>query len=156
MNTRLLEIQKEEQDLMTRLLALSREREEILTGTVRTDGALLTFEPKRRIIRWNGGDIRLGKKGYKFIESLYFAKKRRLKIPTLEYKVWGEKVINRNTFRRFTHDLSTLLEKAKFPYRLIPAKSKERYERTEERLPSGGHKVKRIQSVIIGISLGVR
>jgi len=40
---RLLEIQKEEQELLTRLQTLSREREDILTGKVRTDEECVDF-----------------------------------------------------------------------------------------------------------------
>jgi len=148
--TRLVEIHTvrrtldaEESELLARLQRPKRDKERPIE---------LTFG--KNIISWgNGQALPIRGKGYKFLKALYFADRMRLKEETLGRIVWGNEVLNHRNFTRYVLRLAERLEKAHFPYRLIPAKSKERIKTVEN--PNGGKPTKeRIQSEIIGVKLG--
>jgi hypothetical protein len=102
MHSRLLEIQKEEQELFARLLALSRERDEILAGTERTDSIENTISG-------------LPKKQRMFLTARLEAPDNRMNAVDLEERVWkGRHVCSENT-RIFVWRLITTLEKKHVP-----------------------------------------
>ena len=112
------------------------------------------------VIRWDGGALAISGKGYKFVKALYEADEMQLEIEALEKLVWMDdvelkgKIIKQNTFIKALQRLSETLERAKFPYRLFPIESKEKFEIVERKL---GKKpiTKRIQSRITGAKLGM-
>ena len=111
----------------------------------------LTFG--KNTIAWGNGQVLYIKgKGYKFIRALYYANGMRLTVSKLGKMVWGNEVLNHRNYTRYLLWLSEKLEKAQFPYRLLPAKSKERVE-TIEKTEKGKPAKKRIQSEIIGARL---
>jgi len=114
----------------------------------------LTFG--KNIISWgNGQALPIKGKGYKFLKALYYADGMRLKEEILGRIVWDNDTPNHRNFTRYVLWLSEKLEKAHFPYRLIPAKSKEKIKTIEN--PNGGKPTKeRIQSEIIGAKLGTK
>jgi hypothetical protein len=67
-------------------------------------------------------------KGYLFVKALYEADGMQLEIADLEDLVWkvdekkNVEMVTSSTFRVLLHRLSTKLEKAKFPYRLLPTR----------------------------------
>jgi len=160
------EIRQERRELLLsqtkiteRLIALDQKEQEILTGTVRPETPVsLTFG--KNVIRWEGGALAISGKGYKFIQALYEANEMRLEIAILEEMVWKDdleekgKVIRQNTFRVALLRLAEKLEKAKFPYRLLSERSKEKNE-VVERKQGKKPTTKRIQSEIIGARLDV-
>jgi len=148
--TRLVEIHTvrraldaEESELLARLQRPKRDKDRPIE---------LTFG--KNIISWgNGQALPIRGKGYRFLKALYFADGMRLKEEILGRIVWGNNVLNHRNFTRYVLWLSEKLEKAHFPYRLIPAKSKEKIKTIEN--PNGGKPTKaRVQSEIIGIKLG--
>ena len=166
MNPRLLEIQNEQQEQLlvieqasASIAALNKEANEILTGKVRLEPPiLLTFG--KNVIQWKDGALAIRGKGYKFVKALYNADEMQLEIAALEEIVWKDdmemkgKIIKQNTFIKALQRLAETLERAKFPYRLLPVESKERYEvvaQHQEKKPTS----KRIQSRITGAQLGM-
>jgi transcriptional regulator with XRE-family HTH domain len=145
-------------EIAARLIALDQQEQEILTGKVRTEKQVsLTFG--RDIIKWEGGALAIGGKGYKFVKALYEADEMQLEIAALEELVWQDdiskgKFIKQHTFVVALQRFSERLEKEKFPYKLLPIRSKERYEIMEHK---AGKKptAKRIQSEITGARLGI-
>jgi len=109
----------------------------------------------RNVIRWEGGALPIRGKGYKFVKALYEADQMRQKVRTLGKKVWNNPVVKQHTFIVALHWLAEKLEKAKFPYRLLPVRSQERFE-VMERKKGKKPVTKRIQSEIIGAKLGIR
>ena len=93
-------------------------------------------------------------KGYRLIKALYHAEGMRLKRDKLGLLVWNNDCVRQNTFIVFLHRLSEKLEMARFPYRLLPVKSKERIENNGEtwKDKSGTKKPgkKRLQYEIMG------
>jgi DNA-binding response OmpR family regulator len=114
----------------------------------------LTFG--KNVITWGDGQaLAIKGKGYKLVKALYEANKMRLKRETLGVIVWNCDLVRQNTFLLFFHWLSEKLERARFPYRLIPIKSKEKIK-TVEHKAKGKPVKKRIQSEIIGAKLDIR
>ena len=165
MNQLLDDIRQERRELLLsqtriteRLLALDQKEQEILTGKVRKEKPVsLTFG--RDIIKWDGGALAIGGKGYKFVKALYEAEEMQLEIEALEELVWQDeigkgKIIKQHTFIVALQRFSERLEKEKFPYKLLPVRSKERYEIVEH-LTGKKPTAKRVQSEIIGARLGI-
>ena len=160
------EIRQERRELLLsqtkiteRLIALDQKEQEILTGKVRPEKPVsLTFS--KNVIRWEGGALAISGKGYRFVKALYEANEMRLEIAVLEEIMWKDdmeekgKVIRQNTFRVALLRLAEKLERAKFPYRLLPERSKEKHE-VVKRKPEDKPTTKRIQSEIIGARLDV-
>ena len=78
---------------------------------------LLSFEPDGRTIRWDGGSVRLGKKPYKFVQSLYM--KRQMRINSIAEMVWGDAATNSNTISVTVCNLRKELANAGFPYEIV-------------------------------------
>jgi len=155
-----LQIQKERQDLhlaikqaIERLAVLDKMEQELQTGKKRTAEKPTKLTFGKNVITWDGGALPIRGLGYRFIQVLYEANDMKRTVRTLGLQVWGNPMVRQNTFIVFTHWLSAKLEKAKFPYRLLQVKSKERYEATDGEFKSGKPKRKRIQSEIIGMKL---
>jgi hypothetical protein len=110
----------------------------------------------KNAITWGEGQVLVIRgKGYKFVKALYEADKMRLKEETLARLVWEHKRPNHHAFKEFIRCTAEKLERAKFPYRLLPAMSKERTEPTGE-MRNGKPVRVRIQPVIIGVKLDSR
>jgi hypothetical protein len=124
--------------------------------------ARLTFG--KNIIAWgNGKALAIKGKGYLLVKVLYEADEMQLSIADLEKFVWQvkdnneDKTVKQNTFLVCLRRLSEKLEKAKFPYRLLPTRSQERIENNGEiwKDKSGIEKPgrKRFRSEITGAKL---
>ena len=123
----LLEIQAERRQIADAVKRLDDREMELLTRLQSPKKATkkhipLTFG--KNIITWDGGGLAIKGKGYKFVKVLYDAKKMRLKEATFDRLVWNNKLPSHDAFKEYIRWLATKLEKAKFPYRLIPVKSK--------------------------------
>ena len=161
-------------DIVAELLKIQAEREKIADAVKRLDDRemeLLTRlqNPKKatkkhipltfgkNVITWDGGALAIRGKGYAVIKALYDAKKMRLREATLCPIVWsdGDSADNHDNFKELIRWLSEKLEKAKFPYRLLPVMRRERVENTGE-MRNGKPVKKRIRSGIIGVKLRTR
>jgi hypothetical protein len=147
----LLEIQAERRRLDERemeLLTLLQKPKKGLRKPV-----LLTFG--KNIISWEGGALSITGRGYKFVKALYDADGMRRKEATLGRLVWGQEP-KHHTFRELARWLAEKLEKAKFPYQLLPLMSKEKTVPTGEKHSDGKPKLKHLRPVIIGVKLTAR
>ena len=91
---RRIDIEAEEQALhqtiseaISRLTQLGEERLRILTGA-KSGIPTLSFDRDGRTIRWETGEISLGPKAFRFVKSLWFTQKRRLRTDQLGKIVW--------------------------------------------------------------------
>ncbi|MCL2303891.1 MAG: hypothetical protein FWC43_00955 [Planctomycetaceae bacterium] len=130
MKTRLLEISNEEQKLLQTITdaiacldTLAKERDTILTMIIPQGRPVLEFDPDGRTIRWGTESVKLGAKSCQFIKTLWFAKKRRMKLVNLEPIIWGDRLVSSEVVRIFVHRLVARLEKACFPYKILPCKN---------------------------------
>ena len=135
--------------------ALGVEESELLTRLQKPKGDIVKPVPLifgKNIITWEGGTaLYIKGKGHKFLKALYEADKMRLKEATLDKIVWDGNVKHRN-FREFVRRLVERLEKAKFPYRLLPVESKPKVESTEK-TRIGKPSLHFVPSEIIGVKL---
>ena len=79
----------------------------------------LAFDDDKRTIRWDGGSVCLGKKPYRFVKALYFAKKRRLKRAQVDYIVWKKQIVGGRTVYETFRQLRNTLREAQFPYEIV-------------------------------------
>jgi len=111
----------------------------------------LTFS--KNFITWDDGQVLLIKgKGYKFLKILYEAKGMRLKEATLDRLIWKGNVTHHN-FKEFIRRLAEKLEKAKFPYRLLPVENKAKVVQTGNVHKDNRPEKMFIPSEIIGVKL---
>ena len=125
----------------------AKERKQTRSGEVP-----LVFDPDGRTIRWDGGSVRLGKKPFKFVQALYFAKKRRMRIAQIAKAVWGNELIANNTINMTFYRLVDKLKKANFPYKISSrADKKQTVEYKDKR--TGEPRQITVQPEIIGFSI---
>jgi len=117
----------EETELLARL-------QELNEGSMATT-VPLAFDDTRRMLRWAGGEVRLGKKPYRFVKVLYFAKEWRLHLTTLEKRVWGKRSTPKSgTVKVMVCRLEKTLRMVKFPYRIVHVNYKGHVLRTQNRI----------------------
>ena len=123
----LLKIQAERRQLADATKRLDDREMELLTRLQSPKKAAKKHIPlkfEKNAITWDGGVLAIRGKGYTVIKVLYEAKKMRLKEAALDQLVWNNELPSHDAFKEYIRWLATKLEKAKFPYRLIPVKSK--------------------------------
>jgi hypothetical protein len=112
----------------------------------------------KNTITWGTGNVLYIKgKGYKLVKALYEAEGMSLTEEIIGEIIWDtdpekSELPNHKNFKVFLLRLATRLEKEKFPYRLLPKRSKERFEETEK-MQGNKPEVRRIQPEIIGARL---
>ena len=95
----------------------------------------LVFDPDRQTIRWDGGSVHLGWKPCRIVKALYFAKKRRLLITTLEARAWGKNGNPKsNTVRQTLFRLKNALQAEHFPYEIVSVYCKAQNIETKNRI----------------------
>jgi len=146
--TRLLEIHAARRTFdveEAELLALLKKQKRGATPPVK-----LTFG--KNIITWDGGFLYIKGKGYKFVKALYDTNSMKMKESVLGERVWGYEQSHKN-FKDMFYEIQEKLEKAKFPYQLLPVMSKDKTVPTGEKYPDGRPKLKHLRPVIIGVKL---
>ena len=90
----------------------------------------LIFDNDKQTICWAGGNVKLGKIPFRFVKVLYFAKKRRLKIETVDKRVWlalkGRQSTDHRTICRAFYRLQGELKAANFPYEIVNVKNEKK------------------------------
>jgi len=144
------------QEIYAARRAFDAEEAELLTRLQNPKGE--TFKPVpltfgKNIITWGEGKaLYIKGKGYKFVKALYEADKMRLKEATLEKIIWNGRVTH-DTFTGYITRLVEKLERAKFPYRLLPVKSKPKVELSGEKTRTGKLAKRFVSPEIIGTKL---
>lgn len=147
--TRILEISNEQERLATEMEELAAQLQKPIQKADRQ--VLLTFG--KDVITWKKEQALVIKgKGYKLLKALYEAKKMRLKESTLDQLIWKGNV-KHHTFKEFIRRLAEKLEKAKFPYRLLPVKSKPKVKQTRKKYKGNKPEMVFIPPEIIGVKL---
>jgi DNA-binding response OmpR family regulator len=131
MNQRLSEILSEMGSLVHRLSELQTEGQTIVQ-TYSLDEEFpvvaLDFDDATQTIAWNGHLLRLAKKSYWLVKTLWTAKRQRATITKLEGCVWkGKKrkvFIERHAICSMINRTQKKLEEAAFPYKIKTLKTK--------------------------------
>ena len=141
---RLLEINQE-------IAALRQEQEKILQSLLPDTMPELFFDDLRRRISWGGGSVKLGKKSYFFVKTVWLGENHQAEFADLEENVWIQ-----NTEKRMFVDRSTVamlvrhtrknLTEANFPYEIESIKNFSSQELEGFRLVFLGDKKKILQT----------
>ena len=119
---RLLEINQE-------MAALRCEQEQILKSLLTNSEPELSFDDQRRRIYWEGGSVKLGKKSYLFVKTVWRGENHQAEFAELEENVWlrhaetEEMFVDRCTVSMLARHTQKNLNEAHFPYLIEPIKN---------------------------------
>jgi len=115
-------------EVHSQLDTLRRELERIVRQITPDVKPELSFNDLRRRIYWNGGSVKLGKKSYSFVKTLWLGKRHQAELAELEENVWTQQIETEAFIARCTismlvrHTQKNLIE-AGFPYKIEPVKN---------------------------------
>ncbi|GHT22419.1 hypothetical protein FACS189419_04940 [Planctomycetales bacterium] len=84
----------------------------------------LRFDDTLRTIQWRGGEVKLGRKKYLIVKTVWKSKKHRASINEIEEVVWGvgnekfDMFVERKLMSATVAQLQKTLSKSNFPYQL--------------------------------------
>ena len=113
--------------------ALRHEQERIIRLLLPDVKPELSFDDHRRRIYWSGGSVKLGKKSFLFIKTLWQGERHRAEIAELEENVWTQHTetgafVARRTISMLVRYTEKNLTEANFPYKIEPLKNRFRRE----------------------------
>jgi DNA-binding response OmpR family regulator len=131
MSQRLSEIWNEIDTLLQRISVLQIEERTIIQASV-SDRELsvvqLNFHDATRTIYWHGHSVRLTKKSYLLVKTLWAAKQHRATISKIEGRVWKARIkkyfIERHAICTLISRTQKKLAEAAFPYKIKTLKIK--------------------------------
>ena len=115
-------------EIGTQIDALRREQEQITKSLLPDTESELHFNDLRRRVYWAGGSVKLGKKSYLFVKTLWFGKNHQAELGDLEESVWTQRsemegFVARGTISTLVlHTRKNLME-AHFPYKIEVVKN---------------------------------
>ena len=141
---RLLEISQEMADLQ-------REQSQILQSLIPGTVPELFFDDQRRRIYWGGGSVKLGKKSYLFVKTVWLGEGHQAEFAELEENVWmrhaeTEMFVDRSTVAMLVRHTQKNLTEANFPYEIEGIKNFSSRELEGFRLVFREYKKKNLQS----------
>lgn len=121
-------------DRLRRLLEISRqiealrnEQERLLQSLLPDAEPELTFADHRRRIGWSGGSVKLGKKSFLFVKTIWLGENHQVEFSELEESVWKKQLkekmfISLHTVTMLVRHTQKNLIEANFPYEIEPLK----------------------------------
>jgi len=108
--------------------ALRREQNRIFQSLLPEGEPELFFDDHRRRIYWDSGSVKLGKKAYLFIKTIWFGKERQAEFAELEETVWApcpktKMFVARRTVSTLVHHTQKNLSEVDFPYKIEALKN---------------------------------
>ena len=118
---RLLEISQE-------MAVLRQEQEQILKSLLPDTMPELLFDDQRRRIYWGGGSVKLGKKSYLFVKTVWQGEDHKAEFAELEENVWTQYTdrkmfVDRSTVAMLVRHTQKNLTEANFPYEIESIKN---------------------------------
>jgi DNA-binding response OmpR family regulator len=130
---------------------LQREQTQILKSLVPDTMPELFFDDQRRRIYWGGGSVKLGKKSYLFIKTVWNGENHQAEFAELEENVWmrdaeSDMFVDRSTVTMLVRHTQKNLIEANFPYEIESVKNFSSRELEGFRIVFGGIKKKTLQT----------
>jgi len=141
---RLLKISQE-------MAALRNELEKILQSLLPDTMPELFFDDPRRRIYWGNGSVKLGKKSYIFVKTVWLGEDHKAEFADLEENVWIQNTekkmfVDRSTVAMLVRHAQKNLTEANFPYEIESIKNFSSQELEGFRLVFSGDKKKILHS----------
>jgi len=107
---------------------LREEHGQILQSLLSETKPELFFDDPRRQIHWGGGLIKLGKKSYLFVKTIWLGENHQAELTELEENVWTEHLetetfVDRCTVSMLVRHVQKNLNEANFPYKIETVKN---------------------------------
>ena len=108
--------------------ALRQEQNRIFQSLLPGGEPELFFDDHRRRIYWNGGSIKLGKKAYLFVKTIWCGRERQAEFAELEETVWAlcpktKMFVARRTVSTLVQHTQKNLSEVNFPYKIEAVKN---------------------------------
>ena len=108
--------------------ALRREQDKIVQSLLSNTEPELVFDDHRRRIYWDSGSVKLGKKSYLFVKTLWNGEDYQADFAELEENVWtqhseSEMFLARRTVSTLVQHTQKNLTEANFPYKIEAVKN---------------------------------
>ena len=145
-----LALRRQIDELIAKLAELRAKENEILRqmfpGSEHSDISL-QFDDKNQTVGWFDQSLKLGRKSYLFVKTLWNAPLHRKKTESLEQSVWksetqkqsrlikvrtkkgvrkvrvASRLLSQNTLKLFLFRLQNRLRSVRFPYKIVPVKN---------------------------------
>ena len=125
------------------IITLCKEQERLLQVFLPDGKQVLSFVDHKRQISWAGGTVKLGKKSYQFVKTLWLGENNQVEFSELEKSVWEKqleekekKPISPLTVSKLVQDTQENLVEANFPYEIETLKNESSQELEGFRLVS--------------------
>ena len=108
--------------------ALRREQDRIVQSLLPDTEPELFFNDHLRRIYWDGGSVKLGKKSYLFVKTVWFGKEHQAEFAELEENVWMQRAesktfVARRTVSTLVQHTQNNLTEVNFPYKIEALKN---------------------------------
>jgi len=115
-------------EIIRQISSLCQELQQCLQSLLPETEQELLFNDDRRRIYWDGGSVKLGKKSYLFIKTIWQGENHQAEFAELEENVWmqdskPETFVARRTVSTLVQHTQKNLEEANFPYKIEPIKN---------------------------------
>ncbi len=115
---RLLEIRRELEVHHHAIETLRTEEGRLLAAVMRLPGPELRFDADGKTVRWQTASVRVSKKAWRFLETLWKSPKRRARTNRLGRYVWNDELVRDNNISVFVTRLNETLRNAGCPYEI--------------------------------------
>jgi DNA-binding response OmpR family regulator len=110
-------------EISQKIVELQREQTQILQSLLPNTMPELVFDDQRRRIYWGGGSVKLGKKSYLFVKTVWNGEGHHAEFAELEENVWmlqaeTEMFVDRSTVAMLVRHTQKNLTDADFPYKI--------------------------------------
>ena len=118
---RLLEIRRQVETLRS-------EQERLLQSLLPDEEPELSFADHKRRISWAGGSVKLGKKSYQFVKTIWLGENHQVEFSELEESVWKKQLaekmfVSLQTVSMLARHTQKNLIEANFPYEIESIKN---------------------------------
>ena len=130
---------------------LRKQLEKMITGGER-EPVTLMFDKVKRTICWSGGNIKLGRKSFRFVRLLYHAKNKRATSTCVAKYVWRNATEPQHNINVLFYRLEESLAKANFPYEILSRTLTERVKELHD-VPTNKTRKVNLQNAVCSFKL---
>jgi len=130
-------------EISQQVVSLCKEQERLLQSFLPDGEQGLSFVDHKRRISWAGGSIKLCKKSYLFVKTIWLGKNHQVEFSELEESVWNKQLeekgkifISLQTVSMLVQHTQKNLAESNFPYEIEPLKNNSNQELEGFRLVS--------------------
>ena len=115
-------------EISSQIESLRYEQERLLQSLLPSAEPELFFDDNRHRIGWRSGSVKLGKKSYRFVKTIWLGENHQVEFSELEENIWGQQLKKKmfvplSTVAMLVRHTQKNLTEAHFPYKIEPIKN---------------------------------